>query len=492
MDLSSSLEMSRASDEMPDLNLDFSNFDLSQFVTADDNATMGTQHLHMHSISAPHSANTSPMLNPVQDYSGGYSTSQVVNNNEVARLQHHLEQQRRLNELNQLQNRILQQQLEIMGSQPPTSHVHVGYQGLMTPVSSTELRPTMYDTNMIQGLSNALGNNQDLIRSLLSPAVTPNMVASSSHSHPSPFPTSHGTPTDFFSPLTSPALGPSPNPTHSFRPSPAIPSPAQSTFPSLPSPSFGPTRQKRGAGALSDVEIARKRASPIVKPTPPPKSSATTKRTPRMRARADSIAQPQPRASPLPSPRPSGTIEPVGDVPNSTPSPVDISTTLAMPPPVVPFARTGAGSGGSGEDVAMDLGGSSADGTPVASAGGSPSLAPVTPASLMNLGHIATRPTGLMHSGSNSPGESQKSTTTTQTAGTSKAKSAGSTGGSNRKEKDRTKDAEQAKGAPKGKVPIAKAGGGRPSPAILPMISPAIKPHLPGGTHLTPYIHHSR
>lgn len=195
MDPSNSLEMPQASDEMPDLNLDFSNFDLSQFVTADDNATMAAQHLHMHSISAPHSANTSPMLNPVQDHSGGYLASQMVNNNEVARLHHHLEQQRRLNELNQLQNRILQQQvritaayappldqrpsliqLEIMGSQPPASHVHVGYQGLMTPglsinldaapsltnsiVSSTELRPTMYDANMIQGLSNALGNNQ--------------------------------------------------------------------------------------------------------------------------------------------------------------------------------------------------------------------------------------------------------------------------------------------------------------------------------------------
>ena len=111
MDLSNSLEMPRASDDMPDLNLDFSNFDLSQFVTSDDKATMATHHLHMHSISAPHSANTSPMLNPVQDHSGGYLTSQVVNNNEVARLQHHLEQQRRLNELNQLQNRILQQQV---------------------------------------------------------------------------------------------------------------------------------------------------------------------------------------------------------------------------------------------------------------------------------------------------------------------------------------------------------------------------------------------
>jgi hypothetical protein len=109
MDLAGTMDMSQA-DEMPDLSLDFSTFDLSQFVTADDDP-MSTQHMHMHSaMSGSHSTHTSPMLNPVQTYQD-CCPPQMVSNNEVARLQHHLEQQRRLNELNQLQNRILQQQV---------------------------------------------------------------------------------------------------------------------------------------------------------------------------------------------------------------------------------------------------------------------------------------------------------------------------------------------------------------------------------------------
>ncbi|KAG8689207.1 hypothetical protein FRC09_012514 [Ceratobasidium sp. 395] len=328
----------------------------------------------------------------------------------------------------------------------------------------------MYDHNMVQGLSSALGNNSDLLRSLLSPAITPNLGSSS---NPSPFPQNRGTPTDFFSPLTSPALEPSPNPVHPFRQAPVsgIPSPASVSFAPLPSPSFGPatgsSRQKRTAA--SEVESARKRASPVVKPTPPPKSTAS-KRTPRIRPRGDSAAQPH--ASPFPSPHPSGTIDPVGDVPVSTPSPVDISTTLAMPPPAVPIARTTLNSD---MDVNMDAS-ASAEGTPIASADASPSLAPLTPASLMNLGHLATRPTGLMH-GAGATSQAQK---TAEVTSSSRSSPSGTTrsasNGSNRREKD----SEPAKGAPKGKVPIAKAGT-RPSPAILPMISPAIKPNASGG-----------
>ncbi|KAG8747200.1 hypothetical protein FRC10_001816 [Ceratobasidium sp. 414] len=467
-------EMSQSDDmNMPELNLDFG-FDLSQFVTADDNAAMSAHQMHMSSLPVPHSTHTSPMLNPIQSHSNEYCPSQMVTNPEVARLQHHLEQQRRLNELNQLQNRILQQQLEIMGAQPPASHVHVGFQGLMTPVSSTELRPTMYDSSMAQGLSSALGNNSDLLRSLLSPAMTPNLGSSS---HPSPFPQNHGTPTDFFSPLTSPALAPSPNPVHPFRqaPVPAMPSPASTTFAPLPSPSFGPTtgssRQKRTAA--SEAESARKRASPIVRPAPPSKPTAS-KRTPRIRPRGDSVAQPQPRASPLPSPRPSGTIDPVGDVPVSTPSPVDISTTLTMPPPAVPIART---SPTSDTDVNMDAT-ASMQGTPTASANTSPSLAPLTPAALMNLGHLATRPTGLMH-GARGATQTQK---TAETANSSRSSASSPTKSAPNSSNRKDKDGEQAKGAPKGKVPIPKSGA-RPSPAILPMISPAIKPNAPGGTH---------
>ncbi|KAG9100086.1 hypothetical protein FRC06_004543 [Ceratobasidium sp. 370] len=470
MDLSA--EMSQSDDiNMPELNLDFG-FDLSQFVAADDNTAMSTHQMHMPSLSASHSVHTSPMLNPVQSHSTEYCPPQMVANPEVARLQHHLEQQRRLNELNQLQNRILQQQLEIMGAQPPASHVHVGFQGLMTPVSSTELRPTMYDSNMVQGLSSALGNNSDLLRSLLSPAMTPNLGSSP---HPSPFPQNHGTPTDFFSPLTSPALAPSPNPVHPFRqaPVPAMPSPASTTFAPLPSPSFGPStgssRQKRTA--VSEAESARKRASPIVRPAPPSKPTAS-KRTPRIRPRGDSVAQPQPRASPLPSPHPSGTIDPVGDVPVSTPSPVDISTTLTMPPPVVPIART---SPNLDMDVNMSTS-ASVQGTPTASANASPSLAPMTPASLMNLGHLATQPTGLMH-GAGGATQTKKSAETANSSRSSvSSPDRSASNGSNRKDKD----GEQAKGAPKGKVAIPKSGT-RPSPAILPMISPAIKPNATGG-----------
>ncbi|KAJ1311682.1 hypothetical protein OPQ81_010156 [Rhizoctonia solani] len=460
MDPSNPLEMSRQGDEMPDLNLDFPNFDL--FVATSDANNAASHQMQMDPLSGPHSTHTSPMLNPIPDHTQGYGAPQVVANAEIARLHHHLEQQRRLNELNQLQNRILQQQLEIMGCPPPTSHVQVGYQGLMTPVSSTELRPTMvYDPNIV---SSALGNHADLYRSLLSPAVTPNLVGSTSH--PSPFPhTHHGTPTDFLSPLTSPAIQPSPNPHQPFGQgtTSAIPSPAQKSFPPLPSPSFGPVRPKRSA--TSDADAARKRASPIVKPTSSSKTASTTKRTPRMRPRGDSIAQP--RASPLPSPHPSGTIEPVGDVPSSTPSPVDLSTAFSMPPPAVPIARA---SPGQEVDTIMEQP-ESADGTPVTSANRSPSLAPVTPASLMNLGHNATQPTGLRHG----PDGSQPATRASRSESVSTPRDANTLN-----KKDKPKDINQTtRAAPKGKVAIPKSGTSvRQSPAILPMISPAIKPGL--------------
>ncbi|KEP49423.1 HLH helix loop helix DNA-binding protein [Rhizoctonia solani 123E] len=420
MDPSNPLGMPRQGDEMPDLNLDFSNFDM--FVAANDGSNSAVNQMQMDSLSGPHSTHTSPMLNPIPDHTQGYGAPQMVGN-EIARLHHHLEQQRRLNELNQLQNRILQQQLEIMGCNPPSSHVQVGYQGLMTPVSSTELRPMIYDPNLV---SSALGNHADLYRSLLSPAVTPNL--------------------SFGQGTTS-----------------AIPSPVQKSFPSLPSPSFGPSRSKRAG--TSDVDAARKRASPIVKPTPPAKTGSSTKRTPRMRPRGDSIAQP--RASPLPSPHPSGSIEPVGDVPNSSPSPVDLSATFSMPPPAVPIART---SPSQEVDTIMEQP-ESADGTPAASVNGSPSLAPVTPASLMNLGHNATQPTGLKHGPEVSRSATQASRS--ETTDTSR-------GATTSSKKDKAKDENQAtRIVPKGKVAIPKSGTTvRQSPAILPMINPAIKPGL--------------
>lgn len=96
-------------EDMPDLNLDFSNFDLSQFVTAEDGTAPNP--IQMQSLSGPHSTHTSPILNPVQEHASGCCPPQVVSSAEIARLQHHIDQQRRLNELNQLQNRILQQQV---------------------------------------------------------------------------------------------------------------------------------------------------------------------------------------------------------------------------------------------------------------------------------------------------------------------------------------------------------------------------------------------
>ncbi|KAF8680113.1 Helix-loop-helix DNA-binding domain [Rhizoctonia solani] len=459
MNSSNPLEMSRQADEMPDLNLDFPNFDL--FVATGDPNNAASNQMQMDSLSGPHSTHPSPMLNPIPDHTQGYSTPQMVGNAEIARLQHHIEQQRRLNELNQLQNRILQQQLEIMGCPPPTPHVPVGYQGLITPGGVHQFAwPMVYDPNLV---SSALGNHADLYRSLLSPAMTPHLMGVTSH--PSPFPqTHHGTPTDFLSPLTSPAIQPSPNPHLSFGQgtASAIPSPAQKSFPPLPSPSFGPSRSKRSA--TSDVEAVRKRASPLVKPTPPSKAATSAKRTPRTRPRGDSVVQP--RASPLPSPHPSGTIEPVGDLPNSTPSPVDLSATFSMPPPAVPIARS---SPGQEVDTIMEQP-ESADATPAASTNGSPSLAPVTPASLMNLGHNATQPTGLRH-GPDGP-QLGTSDLPSETASASRDATTSS-------KKDKTKEANHVFKVPKGKVAIPKAGTSvRQSPAILPMISPAIKSGL--------------
>ncbi|QRW18919.1 helix loop helix DNA-binding domain protein [Rhizoctonia solani] len=436
MNSSNPLEMSRQADEMPDLNLDFPNFDL--FVATGDPNNAASNQMQMDSLSGPHSTHPSPMLNPIPDHTQGYTPAERVesapkpDSSTTAR---------------------------IMGCPPPAPHVPVGYQGLITPVSSTELRPVVYDPNLV---SSALGNHADLYRSLLSPAMTP---LNGCGIHPSPFPqTHHGTPTDFLSPLTSPAIQPSPNPRLSFAQgtASAIPSPAQKSFPPLPSPSFGPSRSKRSA--TSDVEAVRKRASPLVKPTPPSKAATSAKRTPRTRPRGDSVIQP--RASPLPSPHPSGTIEPVGDLPNSTPSPVDLSATFSMPPPAVPIARS---SPGQEVDTIMEQP-ESADATPAASTNGSPSLAPVTPASLMNLGHNATQPTGLRH-GPDGP-QLGTSDLPSETASASRDATTSS-------KKDKTKEANHVFKVPKGKVAIPKAGTSvRQSPAILPMISPAIKSGL--------------
>ena len=111
MDPSNTMGMSRQGDEMPDLSLDFSNFDM--FVATDDERNAAAHQMQMDSLSVPHSTHTSPMLNPIPDHTQGYGASQMVGNVEMARLHHHLEQQRRLNELNQLQNRILQQQVRL-------------------------------------------------------------------------------------------------------------------------------------------------------------------------------------------------------------------------------------------------------------------------------------------------------------------------------------------------------------------------------------------
>ncbi|KAF8761746.1 helix loop helix domain [Rhizoctonia solani] len=399
---------------MPDLNLDFPNFDL--FVATGDPNNAASNQMQMDSLSGPHSTHPSPMLNPIPDHTQGYSTPQMVGNAEIARLQHHIEQQRRLNELNQLQNRILQQQLEIMGCPPPTPHVPVGYQGLITPGGVHQFACFISSWQSCRSIPFITLSRYD---TPLNGCDIPSLALSTDSSwNPHGFSIS----LDFtrYSALSQP-----PSiiwPRHSI----CDPIPSSKKLPPLPSPSFGPSRSKRSA--TSDVEAVRKRASPLVKPTPPSKAATT----PRF----------------------------------STPEPPPIWDDRAgrRPPELDTIASRS--SPGQEVDTIMEQP-ESADATPAASTNGSPSLAPVTPASLMNLGHNATQPTGLRH-GPDGP-QLGTSDLPSETASASRDATTSS-------KKDKTKEANHVFKVPKGKVAIPKAGTSvRQSPAILPMISPAIK-----------------
>ncbi|KAG8960841.1 hypothetical protein FRC03_006084 [Tulasnella sp. 419] len=317
-------------------------------------------------------------------------TSPIINAEALKQqLQQQLQQQMRLQQLQQLQNQILQQQIELISGQASIPK-EVLMHGLLTPTSSSELRPIVHPS-FPPPMSLQQQYNQDphgMMNSLVSPAMTPINV-NTNLSNSTPFhSSSHMTPVDMFSPLTSPALEPSigaTNPHHnvpysqqsyaSSRSSVASVSASPShqelslgsdlSSHSQPSPSIPPRKSSKRTLADDQGSTSRKRQSPIIKPSigssgPPGNSKRTPGRTAR---RQDSLS-----ASDL-------------QMALSTPSSGDID--ISMPPPAPPAPPL----------PPMTLTVKASSRSPSSA---SPNMEPITPASIMNLGLLAKMPAGLV------------------------------------------------------------------------------------------------
>ncbi|KAG8971297.1 hypothetical protein FRB90_010537, partial [Tulasnella sp. 427] len=127
-----------------------------------------------------------------------------------------LQQQIRLQQLQQLQNQILQQQIELISGQNQQQREMLMH-GLLTPASSSELRPTAVHREYLSPMTlQAQQYSQPpdpnaILSNMVSPAMTPQTTTTpGAMSTSSAFQqTGHIAPMDMFSPLTSPALGPS-------------------------------------------------------------------------------------------------------------------------------------------------------------------------------------------------------------------------------------------------------------------------------------------
>lgn len=225
---------------------------------------------------------------------------------------------------------------------------------------------------LLRTISLTFATPQGMLGNMVSPAMTPQTNASAM-SAPGAFQqTGHMAPMDMFSPLTSPALGPSigvapnqrlytgqewsasmsnlaPHNTSPQRMDGMLPADQQHQQHSLMR--TGGTPNKRPVPEEANAPPARKRQSPLVKPTVP-QTVAISRKT---RARKADLHQ--------------GSY--------NTPSPIDMDASL-MPPPAPPA--------GPEPDPNRS---SSSNNT-------SPDIEPVTPASIMNMGHSARLPTGLV------------------------------------------------------------------------------------------------
>ncbi|EJC99373.1 uncharacterized protein FOMMEDRAFT_142904 [Fomitiporia mediterranea MF3/22] len=364
--------------------------------------------------------------------------SSASNTNTAALLEQQIRLQQ-LQQLQQLQNQIFQQQIELISGQSSLSASMEStplqqtpfrdvsqFQGLPTPVNSTELRP--------QPPPN-----------FVSPMILQNYLAQ-------PGPAAH-----LNTPHSLPQ-GSSSAPAHLAFPTQAPPVSPDLDF-SISSPwlgavSYQPVQQqlqqqsqervqaepkrrgsKRGASSSGDDSIdgARKRQSPAVRAV-----AGSRRKTMNARGSVSASATPAIRA------QSGGSSIVLGDFVGDTPSPVDLS----MPPPTQPPESGGSTSSSAQPSSAFPSGSSQT----------SPALSPVTPASIMNLGRLG------LGSGLSSPAPEGHTQTQTQSVEKGKGKA-------------KTKSPPNPK--PSNTSTTTKSVSKRRSSTSL--ISPSLKPLLPGG-----------
>ncbi|GBE88610.1 hypothetical protein SCP_1400150 [Sparassis crispa] len=330
-----------------------------------------------------------------------------------------LEQQMRLNQLQQLQqlqNQIFQQQIELLSGQSSFSGLSTPVDqqrdpqqyGLPTPASSTELRAqqsTDFVSPMIlHSSASAMGGMQQQGPQGLPDYVTQHIIPPTPHSAPAnlvfqtnnPYPLPSPAELDFgdISPLTSPWLGAYTN-----------------ASPSTRGPSAPPTR-KRVNGSSSGEESAatstarppRKRQSPTVRTdlkTPAQAGGASRKGS--LRGSRSANSTPLFPAVARPARNGGGGAPNPGQIPADTPSPIEIH----MPPPAHP--PPAAPTGLLGPSTSADSGTSptsSGMSTPTSALAPPGHIAPVTPASIMNLGRLGINTsTSSSHASSSRPKE---------------------------------------------------------------------------------------
>ncbi|TDL22818.1 hypothetical protein BD410DRAFT_898039 [Rickenella mellea] len=339
-----------------------------------------------------------------------------------------LEQQLRLNQLQQLQqlqNQIFQQQIELISGQSGMAAGMDTGQKFGDQINFTGL-PTPASSTELRAQVNTNFVSPMILQNYIPPPVSSSMSRYTSSSH-------------------NQMQGSNSAPAHiAFHVNTPLPSPAELDFDLSPltSPWLGayqqsdqssrPKTNKRDASSSGDDTItqsSRKRQSPAIRPSNG-SSSAAIKRAGSMRGSASLNSTPALRSR-------SRKGSTAGDEPGDTPSPVDLS----MPPPAPPSSQQNA-------SVPTPTQSTNNSTSP------SPSIAPVTPASIMNLGRFG------LASGLSPP----------MTAADNNNASKQPALGNKSKQAARPKVAISANGS---KLPKKSPSGS--------MISPSLKPLLPGG-----------
>ncbi|KAG8876587.1 hypothetical protein FRB97_004098 [Tulasnella sp. 331] len=340
--------------------------------------------------------------------------SQAIVTTESLRQQ--LQQQLKLQQLQQLQNQILQQQIELITGQSQ-SQKEVLMHGLLTPTSSSELRPTMNHSDFVSPMAlhgqqrqgQFVPNPNSMIDALASPAMTPiqnNQNPLATMSAPPAFHHQHhmgSGPMDMFSPLTSPALGPTMAEGSNAGRQPYLQGAWSSSTPSVAASStvrqpHDNTNSLELQHHLNMIQHQRQangnhNGNPNKRPISEDPAGSTRKRPSPLASITSSpqtVLQQQAAQRKTRSQRPGGgrghqaSLSTSSDLQSfNAQSPIDCD--VSMPPPAPPASLL--------PPIHSSSGLSSSTSRSVST---SPNLEPVTPASILSLGSRAREPTGLM------------------------------------------------------------------------------------------------